>query len=73
MRPPDGARPETHAYNNLKQYGKAIQDYTEAIRLQPNDLRAYVSRASAEDASGDAAGAAADRLHVKESRKTRRP
>jgi tetratricopeptide (TPR) repeat protein/class 3 adenylate cyclase len=56
------------AYNSLRQYDKAIQDYTEAIRIQPNDLHAYSLRAAAEDAAGDAAGAAADRRHVREMR-----
>jgi class 3 adenylate cyclase/Tfp pilus assembly protein PilF len=56
-------------YQGLKQYAKAIQDDTEAIRLQPEDLKAYAARASAEDASGDAAAAAADRRHVQEMRK----
>ncbi len=57
------------AYTKLKQYDKAIKDYTEAIRFQPNEVRAYNGRASVEELQGDAAGAAADRLHARESRK----
>jgi class 3 adenylate cyclase/Flp pilus assembly protein TadD len=53
------------AYSNLKLYDKAIHDYTEAIRLQPNNMNAYRVRALAEEASGDSAGAAADRGHMK--------
>jgi len=59
------------AYSSLKQYDKAIQDYTEAIRIQPNDLHAYAMRASAEAASGDTAGAVADRRHVREVRQSK--
>jgi class 3 adenylate cyclase len=60
-----------NAYSNLKQYAKAIRDYTEGIRLQPNNMNAYRLRALAEEASGDAAGAAADRAHMQESGKTK--
>jgi class 3 adenylate cyclase/Tfp pilus assembly protein PilF len=60
-----------NAYNGLKQYDKAIRDYTAGIRLRPNDMSAYRLRAWAEEASGDAAGAAADRAHMRESRKTK--
>jgi class 3 adenylate cyclase/Flp pilus assembly protein TadD len=55
-------------FKSLKQYDKAIEDYTEAIRILPNDIGAFMQRASAEDLSGDAAGAAADRRHVRELR-----
>jgi tetratricopeptide (TPR) repeat protein len=57
------------AWSNLKQYDKAIHDYTETIRLQPDNMSAYRLRALAEEASGDSAGAASDRRHVKELRK----
>jgi tetratricopeptide (TPR) repeat protein len=57
------------AYTNLKQYDKAVQDYTAAIRFQPDSVRAYNGRAAVEDVLGDAAGAAADRRHARESRK----
>ena len=56
------------AYTHLKQYDKAVQDYTEALRFQPNSPRAYNGRASVEELMGDAAGAAADRRHARESR-----
>jgi len=54
------------AYGSLKQYDKAIQDYTQSIRLQPDNVNAYRLRAVAEEASGDATGAAEDRRHSKE-------
>jgi len=60
-----------NAYSNLKQYDKAIRDYTEVIRLEPNNANAYRLRALAEEASGDAAGAAADRDRRKENRKNK--
>jgi len=60
-----------NAYSSLKQYDKAIRDYTEAIRLEPNNANAYRLRALAEQASGDAAGAAADRDRQKERRKNK--
>lgn len=56
-------------YQSLRQYSKAIQDDTEAIRLQSDDPKAYAARASAEDASGDATAAAADRRRLQEIRK----
>jgi tetratricopeptide (TPR) repeat protein/class 3 adenylate cyclase len=60
------------AYLSLKQYDKAIQDYTQVIRAEPNNLKAYKERASAEEASGDKAGAAADLRRVQELRKDSR-
>ena len=60
-----------NAYSSLKQYDKAIRDYTEVIRLEPNNANAYRLRALAEEASGDAAGAAADRDRRKENRKNK--
>jgi len=32
------------AYNELDQYQRAIKDYNEAIRLQPDDVDAYYNR-----------------------------
>lgn len=58
-----------NSYSNLKQYDKAIRDYSEAIRLQPNSANAYRRRAAAEEASGDTAGAAADRARAQGARK----
>jgi class 3 adenylate cyclase len=60
------------AYRDLKQYDKAIRDCTEAIRLQPDYVNAYRLRALAEEASGDTAGAAADRAHIRESPKKKK-
>jgi tetratricopeptide (TPR) repeat protein len=37
------------AYYDLKQFDKAISDYTEAIRLYPNDAQLYEGRAIAYD------------------------
>jgi class 3 adenylate cyclase/Tfp pilus assembly protein PilF len=54
-----------NGYTDMKQYDNAIRDYTEAIRLQPNNAASYRLRATAEEAAGDAAGAAADRLRAK--------
>lgn len=58
-----------NAYSNLKQYDKAIRDYSEAIRLQPNNPNAYRQRAIAEEATGDTAGAVADRARAQGRRK----
>jgi hypothetical protein len=48
-------------HTRTKEYAKAVQDYNEAIRLQPNSVRAHVGRARIEDLLGDTAGAEADR------------
>jgi class 3 adenylate cyclase len=58
-----------NAYSALKHYDKAIGDFTEAIRLKPDDRNAYKFRALAEEASGDAAGAAADRAQMRDAGK----
>jgi tetratricopeptide (TPR) repeat protein/class 3 adenylate cyclase len=60
-----------NAYSDLKQYDKAIRDYTEAIRLNPEKMNGYRLRALAEEASGDVAGAAADRARMREARKAK--
>jgi tetratricopeptide (TPR) repeat protein/class 3 adenylate cyclase len=60
-----------NAYSDLKQYDKAIQDYTEGIQLNPNKMNGYRLRALAEEASGDVAGAAADRARLREARKAK--
>jgi tetratricopeptide (TPR) repeat protein len=47
----------------IAQYDRAIEDFDQAIRLNPNDAmaaRAYSERAGAKSAKGDFAGAAAD-------------
>jgi len=59
------------AYSYQKRYDLAIRDLTEAIRLQPTK-NAYRLRALAEEASGDTAGAAADRDRMKESPKKKK-
>jgi class 3 adenylate cyclase/Tfp pilus assembly protein PilF len=53
-------------YSDRKQFDKAIQDYTDSIRLQPEKTNAYRLRALAEEATGDTAGAAADRARMRE-------
>jgi tetratricopeptide (TPR) repeat protein/class 3 adenylate cyclase len=60
-----------NVYGDLKQYDKAIRDYTEAIRLNPEKTNGYRLRAVAEEASGDVAGAAADRARMREARKAK--
>jgi class 3 adenylate cyclase/Tfp pilus assembly protein PilF len=60
-----------NVYSDLKQYDKAIRDYTEAIRLNPEKTNGYRLRAVAEEASGDVAGAAADRARMREVRKAK--
>lgn len=50
---------------------RALQDYDEAIRLNPNYLNAIHNRALARKSAGDAAGAAADRQREAELSKKR--
>jgi tetratricopeptide (TPR) repeat protein len=40
-------------YHNKKDYDRAIADYTQAIRLDPNDAAAYINRGSAYNDKGD--------------------
>jgi tetratricopeptide (TPR) repeat protein len=40
------------SYFHLKEYDKAIGDYTEAIRLHPGDANAYYNRALAYKSQG---------------------
>jgi Flp pilus assembly protein TadD len=49
-----------YAYLRMLNYNRAVIDFSEAIRLQPNYANAYVNRAVARKLSGDASGAAAD-------------
>ena len=60
------------AYIAVKQYDKAIEDYTKALREAPDDFAAHAGRARAEQLSGDAAGAAADRRLAQEARKRKK-
>ncbi|MDP9115600.1 MAG: tetratricopeptide repeat protein, partial [Acidobacteriota bacterium] len=49
-----------YAYLRMLNYDRAVIDFSEAIRLQPNYTNAYVNRAVARRHTGDATGAAAD-------------
>jgi tetratricopeptide (TPR) repeat protein len=49
-----------YAYLRMMNFKRAEIDFSEAIRLQPNYVNAYVNRAVARKLSGDATGAAAD-------------
>lgn len=49
-----------YAYLRLMNYGRAQTDFSEAIRLQPNYMNAYVNRAAARRRTGDQVGAVAD-------------
>ena len=49
-----------YAYLRLKNFERAVIDFSEAIRLQPNYANAYVNRAVARRHSGDTNGAAED-------------
>ena len=48
------------AYENKEDYARAIADYSEAIRLDPNDAEAFFYRSLDKARMGDKAGAAAD-------------
>jgi tetratricopeptide (TPR) repeat protein len=49
-----------HAYTNLKQFDRAIDDYSAMIKLKPKDQYSYESRASVYKALGDLERAIAD-------------
>ncbi len=49
-----------HAYAHLGRYQRAIQDYDEAIRLKPNNARAFYNRGKAKFKIGDKVGGNAD-------------
>ena len=53
------------AYENKEDYDRAIADYSEAIRLNPNDADAYFYRSLDRKRKGDNAGAEADMAAAK--------
>jgi tetratricopeptide (TPR) repeat protein len=56
------------AYNERKQYDKAVADLTEAIRLKPDYAEAFEIRAAAHEKLGKKAAAANDREKAKQLR-----
>jgi Tetratricopeptide repeat. len=53
------------AYENKEDYERAIADYSEAIRLNPNDADAYFYRSLDRKRKGDNAGAETDMAAAK--------
>jgi tetratricopeptide (TPR) repeat protein len=53
-------------YLSLKQYGKAISDYNEAIRLKPDFALALLNRADCYEKLGNNKAAQRDRAKAKE-------
>jgi tetratricopeptide (TPR) repeat protein len=49
-----------YAYLRLTKFDRAVADFSEAIRLQPNYINAYVNRSVARKHMGDSSGAVAD-------------
>lgn len=46
------------AYSNLGDYNQAVADFSDAIRIDPNYLRAYINRGDAYTSQGDSAALA---------------
>ena len=55
-----------NAYRDKGQYDRAIEDYDQAIRLNPNYAEAYNNRGLAKRAKGDFAGGDADIAKAKQ-------
>jgi tetratricopeptide (TPR) repeat protein len=55
-----------NAYFGKGQYDRAIEDYDQAIRLNPNYAEAYNNRGLAKRAKGDFAGGDADIAKAKQ-------
>ena len=54
------AQPPSQPLSNQPPTAGSIADYTEAIRLHPNDAKPYIDRGLAKEKQGDLAGAIAD-------------
>ena len=55
-----------YTYLRLMNYERAQADFSEAIRLQPNYMNAYVNRAAARRHTGDPIGAVSDQRRATE-------
>ena len=73
MTRPSGSTRSTLAYINrgvsyadLGEYERAIEDYDEAIRLDPQSARAYINRGNAYDGLGKSEEAERDYAKAKE-------
>jgi tetratricopeptide (TPR) repeat protein len=49
-----------NAYRNMRQFAQAIQDYDQALKLNPEDAETFYNRGAAKKAIGDEAGGEAD-------------
>ena len=54
------------SYQALRQFDAAEKDFTEAIRIHPNEAGLYQLRGDLRSQKGDEAGALADRAKAKE-------
>jgi tetratricopeptide (TPR) repeat protein len=55
-----------NAYRNMSQFVQAIQDYDQAIKLNPDDAETFYNRGAAKKAIGDEAGGGADMKKARE-------